>query len=118
MKAVRCVLFGSIAAATFAFGLTARAEEPATPAPSAGGALYQRQCGICHGAGGFGTVMLARRVGAERSVLAQRGDLSPAYVRHVVRNGIGDMPPLTRVELPDADLEAIAHYLQHTGAHE
>ncbi|MBL8552484.1 MAG: cytochrome c [Hyphomonadaceae bacterium] len=112
MSQRRLIMIAAAAAATLAFSQIACAEEAAAPAAADSAALYERQCGICHDAGGFGTVMLERRVGAERSVLAQRNDLPPAYVRHVVRNGLRDMPPLTRVELPDADLEAIAQYLQ------
>lgn len=94
-----------------ALAFPAYGEEAAAPSPQ-GATLYARQCGICHDQGGFGTVMLERRVGVERSVLARRSDLPPAYVRHVVRNGLRDMPPLTRVELSDADLDAITQYLQ------
>ena len=92
--------------------------EPFAGAPAArtsaaidGAALYRRQCAICHSTGGFGATMLARRLGADKAALDQRSDLDPAYVRVVVRKGLGDMPPFTRAELPDAELEAVAQYL-------
>ena len=73
--------------------------------------LFHARCGACHLAGGGGTAILARRVGQGRSLLEDRKDLSPLYVRAVVRQGIGSMPWFTRTELPDADLNAIADYL-------
>ncbi len=50
-------------------------------------------------------------MGAERSLLYQRTDLVPSYVRAVVRKGTGSMPWMSKVEVPDADLDAIAAYL-------
>jgi len=73
--------------------------------------LYERHCGVCHLEGQTGTVVLGRRLGAERALLAARTDLPAPYIRQVVRAGLVNMPRLTRVELPDADLEAIAAWL-------
>lgn len=78
---------------------------------SSGQQLFHARCGACHLAGGGGTVSLERRVGKEKSLLEQRKDLLPLYIRTVVRQGIGTMPWFTRTELPDADLAAIADYL-------
>ena len=112
MNAPRSILITIITAGALAFTAPANGE-PAPPEAN-GAHAFSRQCGICHDPGGFGAVVLARRVGAERSVLAQRTDLPPAYVRHVVRNGLRDMPPLTRVELPEPELDAIIQYLERT----
>ena len=73
--------------------------------------LFHDRCGYCHLAGGTGTFMLSRRLGKDKALLEDRTDLSPDYVRHVVRAGIGSMPPHNRVELPDSELESIAEYL-------
>lgn len=81
-----------------------------------GRALLARECGICHFEGGTGTMMLARRLGEERALLAQRRDLPPQYVETVVRRGINSMPTITRVELPDEELQAIISYLTTASA--
>ncbi|MDQ2641730.1 MAG: cytochrome c [Pseudomonadota bacterium] len=88
---------------------SATAAESGTPERSR--QLYDRHCGVCHREGQTGTVVLGRRLGAERALLATRTDLTAPYVRQVVRSGLVNMPRLTRVELPDADLEAIASWL-------
>jgi len=62
------------------------------------------------------TVILARRLGKEKSVLERRTDLQPAYIRQVVRAGLVNMPPLSRVEMPDTDLDAVIAYLAATKA--
>jgi hypothetical protein len=66
---------------------------------------------MCHREGGTGTFILARRLGAAKSLLEQRTDLEPTYVRTVVRWGLVNMPRISRVELPDADLDALLAYL-------
>jgi mono/diheme cytochrome c family protein len=76
-----------------------------------GRALFDVHCGICHAAGGTGTFMLGRRLGADNALLARRTDLSPELIRHVVRHGIASMPVFTRVELGDAELALLAAYL-------
>ncbi|HMA13123.1 MAG TPA: cytochrome c, partial [Steroidobacteraceae bacterium] len=92
------------------------AEPPAAVAPAADGkALFTRRCGICHLADGGGTWMLERRLGKAQSLLESRTDLQVPYVRLIARRGLNGMPRFTRVELPDADLEAIAAYLTRPG---
>jgi mono/diheme cytochrome c family protein len=76
-----------------------------------GQTLYERHCGVCHREGQTGTVVLGRRLGADRALLAARTDLTVPYVRQVVRAGLVNMPRLTRVELPDSDLDALATWL-------
>ncbi|RYG78125.1 cytochrome c, partial [bacterium] len=65
----------------------------------------------CHRDGGTGTNLIARRLGKAQALLEQRKDLQPEYVRHVVRWGYLNMPRISRVELPDGDLEALIAYL-------
>ena len=87
----------------------------AASAPS-GSDLFNIRCGICHANGGFGANILARRLGPGKSVLADRVDLTPAYVTVAVRRGIGSMPPFSRVELTDPELQAIGGYLSRPRA--
>ena len=97
------------------FAPVAMSADAALAAPD-GKALYLRRCGICHLADGGGTWMLERRLGKAQSLLESRTDLQVPYIRTIARNGLNGMPRFTRVELPDADLEAIAAYLTRTGA--
>ena len=72
---------------------------------------FTHRCAMCHREGNTGTYVLARRLGAEKSVLEKRQDLTGPYIRVVVRQGLLNMPPLSRVEMPDADLDAVIAYL-------
>jgi mono/diheme cytochrome c family protein len=73
--------------------------------------LFHERCDYCHLAGGTGTIMLARRLGKDRSLLEERTDLSAEYVKKITRVGINGMPPHNRIELPDHELDLIAFYL-------
>ncbi len=96
-----------------------RAEPPAGDRLASGrdgGALFTNRCGACHLAGGMGTnlltkqMMIAKRP-PEDGLLANRKDLTPDYVKTVVRGGKNAMPAQTRVDITDAELDAVANYL-------
>ncbi|PQA86077.1 c-type cytochrome [Hyphococcus luteus] len=74
-------------------------------------AVYLARCQYCHIELGPGTITLARRMGPEQALLANRTDLTGDYIKTVVRNGLNTMPPLTRVEVSDEDLDLIVQYL-------
>jgi mono/diheme cytochrome c family protein len=75
-------------------------------------ALFTGRCGMCHQTNGMGVGILARRPGdTSKGLLEQREDLSAAVVKVVVRNGIGNMPRISRAEVSDPQLAAIAQYL-------
>ncbi len=76
-----------------------------------GNKLFHARCGYCHLAGGTGTIMLGRRLGKDRALLDQRTDLTTAYIEKITRVGINGMPPHTRIEVPDSELDLIAAYL-------
>ena len=85
-----------------------------------GAAVFSNRCGACHLAGGMGTNMLTKlRVMAgqppESALLSNRKDLTRTYVKTVVRQGYLAMPKLTRVEVTDAELDAITRYLGKAG---
>jgi len=111
-----------LAAATVGAALGASAQDgaaaapAASPAASAGEATFLRECGMCHLPGGTGTMMLERRLGPDQALLAKRDDLPPQYIDMVVRRGINSMPTITRVELPDSELQAIVGYLTRNRA--
>ena len=79
-----------------------------------GHALFHARCGVCHEAGGMGAGLLSRRV--QPSELEKRSNLNADYVFQYARHGLGNMPPITRGEVNDPDLKAIAAYLA-TGPH-
>lgn len=110
-------MIASIRGAVFALVLAVSAAAPATLAAEADGkTLYLQRCGPCHLKGGGGTWMLGRRLGEERALLEGRNDLVAPYVTYIVRNGLNVMPRFTRVELTDAELQAIAGYLVTSGS--
>lgn len=85
-----------------------------------GAALFSNLCGACHLVGGMGTNMLTRQrvmLGEppENGLLANRKDLTQTYVKSVARRGRMAMPSLTRTEVTDAELDAIAAYLGKAG---
>lgn len=74
-------------------------------------ALYVEKCSMCHRRMGMGTVLLARRLGPERAMLEQRDDLNRQLIEFAVRNGIGNMPRISRAEVSDDRLEIIVTWL-------
>lgn len=73
--------------------------------------LFGQKCAFCHIGKGTGAFMLGRRLGKDNADITRRTDLQADYVKAVVRNGLVNMPPFTRVELPDGQLDKIAAYL-------
>jgi mono/diheme cytochrome c family protein len=96
-----------------------RAELPAGDRLAAGRdgeALFSNRCGACHLVGGMGSNLLTKQMLAAKrppsdGLLANRTDLTSDYVKSVVRMGKNAMPRQTRVDVTDAELDNIAHYL-------
>jgi mono/diheme cytochrome c family protein len=98
--------------ATAAGLMTAPAAVAADAAQVARGQqVFTHRCSMCHREGGTGTNLLARRLGAAKSLLEKRTDLESTYVRTVVRWGLVNMPRISRVELPEPDMDALVAYL-------
>lgn len=95
-----------------AFAAPVAFAEDAAPAVSPGEALFTAKCGLCHLAGGFGTRVLQRRVPEGQALLQDRQSLPVSFTMAVVRRGIGSMPQIRPAELNDAQLAAIATYLE------
>jgi mono/diheme cytochrome c family protein len=116
----RAILIGAVGM-LLAAGATGRvlADEPVAPAPAPAPApvpvvmpdIYRTACAPCHANGGFGVRVLADRPGSDRSILHDGTVLPAAAIRAIVRNGMGHMPAMSRVEVSDAELDAIAAYL-------
>jgi mono/diheme cytochrome c family protein len=107
-----------IAALLLAGGAAIAQGPPPAPKPetrssrsdaTGGEALYLEHCAMCHGPNGMGTGLLARRL--QPALLEERVNLPAAYVVAAARNGIGNMPAITRGEVSDDELRQIAEYL-------
>jgi mono/diheme cytochrome c family protein len=73
--------------------------------------LYVEKCSMCHRQMGMGTVILARRMDPKFARLEARDDLTADYITAAVRQGIGNMPRISRGEVSDAQLAQITAYL-------
>lgn len=97
---------------------SAAAQQPTQVAR--GEQLYQYWCATCHGPG-IGNngaqylpgenALRAKYKGAVPSLLHERTDLTPEFVKLFVRQGISIMPFFRKTEINDPDLDAIAAYL-------
>jgi mono/diheme cytochrome c family protein len=104
-----------IVAAVLALGAVWVAQANAQGAPaSPGRQVFDKWCAPCHGAG-LGkpaTAALAFKYkGDAPALLEERTDLTPDFVRSMVRTGVFTMPPFRKTEISDDDLEALAAYL-------
>lgn len=102
------ILLGLLAAGLPAPGLFS------SPAQAASGAeVYQNNCSFCHdkGISHPGTQILAVTRGREFSILKERTDLTPDYIKEIVRHGLRGMPAYRPTEISDAELDALAKYL-------
>jgi len=92
---------------------TAATVAPVSGQP-AGYLQYQKMCAICHGPGPGkpGTRALSDKYDRKvPALLAERKDLTAAFVKFTVRHGVSVMPPFRKTELSEADLDALAGYL-------
>lgn len=98
--------------AVVALQMTAGGVLAADPGAPDGKGLFKQRCGMCHQGIGMAVGLLARRPGdASKGVLEDRTDLSAAFVRAAARAGVGNMPRISRAEVSDPELAAIASYL-------
>ncbi len=76
----------------------------------AGRVTYELHCAGCHAAGlGHAATMKLKLARAEgMAVLVQRTDLTRAYISHIVRDGLLEMPPFRPTDINDEELENLA----------
>lgn len=85
-----------------------------TAAQQRGKAVYEHWCSHCHapGPGHPGTQSLEIKYRGELpAVLEEREDMTPEFIRTMVREGILMMAPFRKTEITDAELDDIAAYL-------
>lgn len=85
-----------------------------------GKVLFTNRCGACHLPFGMGTNLLTKQRIAlgeppEKGLLMNRTDLTADYVKSVVRQGKMAMPRQTKVDITDAELDAVAAFLAKAG---
>ena len=74
-------------------------------------ALFVEKCAMCHRQMGMSTVILARRIDPKRAMLETHNDLTADFIKSAARQGIGNMPRISRGEVSDAQLVRITAYL-------
>jgi len=104
------LICGFVVLGAFGTGSAARADDQVANVAER---VYINWCGHCHnpGSGHPGTQRLEWSLGADKSVLKKRTDLDADYIKHVVRNGLREMPSLRPTEVSNAELDALAEYL-------
>jgi mono/diheme cytochrome c family protein len=93
----------------------AHSESPPTELPN-GRAVYGKWCAPCHDPGiqHPGThALMSKYPGSPRAsgIITEWKDLTPQYVRFMVRHGISVMPHFRKTEINDSELDALAKYL-------
>lgn len=115
IRALACV--AGVLLAGSGFAASSRAEPPVAPTGDVPAIAlpdapqpprtYANACATCHDRGGFAVGVLHDRLGPERALIHERNALSPELIRAVVRNGMGHMPAMSRLEVSDAELDSI-----------
>ena len=94
--------------------LLALAAGPALAATADGARVYQKWCAPCHAPGIThpGThALMAKYNGAKSGVITEWTDLTPEYLRLMVRGGMSVMPIFRKTEITDAEFDALARFL-------
>jgi mono/diheme cytochrome c family protein len=100
--------------AVYEWGGGIEVAEAQTAAADRGKVVYEHWCTPCHapGPGHPGTQSLEIKYRGELpAVLEDREDLTPEFIRTMVRDGILMMAPFRKTEVTDAELDDIAAYL-------
>jgi len=78
-----------------------------------GKVLFELHCAGCHdpGPAHAATKMLALVRSEDMAVIMQRKDLTPAYIKFVVRDGLLEMPPFRPTDINDDELANLSTYI-------
>jgi mono/diheme cytochrome c family protein len=78
-----------------------------------GEAIFDLHCAGCHdpGTAHAATKQLALVRGNDKAIIRQRADLSPDYIKLVVRDGLLEMPPFRPTEINAEELDSVAMYI-------
>ena len=83
------------------------------PSNRSGKVIFDLHCAGCHDPGNAyaATKQLALVRGEDLAVIRERKDLVPIYIKHVVRDGLLEMPPFRPTDINDNELENLATYI-------
>ncbi|MGH7906340.1 MAG: c-type cytochrome [Candidatus Binataceae bacterium] len=89
------------------------AESPNKAEIALGKKVFYTRCVFCHGEGPGHPAwqMLELKKGKSQAEIVGRADLTPVYIKHVVRNGLIEMPPFRPSEISQKQLNALAAYI-------
>lgn len=104
---MRVAMIAAAAIALAGFAANA-AQSPQKPVPPR---TYADACGVCHDNRGYGVQVLADRLGDDGALIHKRNMLEPDMIRMIVRQGLGAMPPMSKLEVSGPELDAIIAYL-------
>lgn len=78
-----------------------------------GKVIFNLHCAGCHDPGNAhaATKQLAIVRGKDLAVLRQRTDLVPVYIKHIVRDGLLEMPPFRPTDINTEELDNLANYI-------
>ena len=106
----RITAIASLLVLPMAYGSAAAQDSPL----ASGERIYRDKCEYCHGDGvqkGGTFVLEARYQGAVPALLTERTNLTPEYIRAVVRTWTNGMAPIRPTEISDPELETLVAYL-------
>jgi mono/diheme cytochrome c family protein len=118
IRTIRSLALVGAIAAVLSCALCAFAGETPEQLHARGEKIFNTRCIFCHGVGlGHpGWQMLDLKKGRDKAEILGRSDLTPAYIKQVVRDGNIEMPPFRPSEISDSDLNALADYVIHPHA--
>lgn len=99
-------------------GLLLTAATAAAAEAPEGAKVFQKWCAPCHAPGVThpGThALTAKYAGQKGGLITEWTDITPDYVRTMVRRGISVMPHFRKTEISDAELDALARYVALKG---
>jgi len=115
---MRRMLPALVTALALALPFAARASAAETGDAARGHQVFDTRCVFCHGEGLGHPAwqLLALKKGKDKAEIVGRQDLTPAYIKQVVRNGFIEMPPFRASEISNPDLDALTDYIVHPDA--
>jgi len=83
------------------------------PSSRTGKVIFDLHCAGCHNPGNAhaATKQLAIVRGKDLAVIRQRKDLVPVYIKHIVRDGLLEMPPFRPTDINTVELDNLANYI-------
>jgi len=83
------------------------------PSSRTGKVIFDLHCAGCHKPGNAyaATKQLAIVRGEDLAVIRQRKDLVPVYIKHIVRDGLLEMPPFRPTDINTVELDNLANYI-------